>query len=43
MQEMMSSWALQVIIDKSWTAQVRMDIVWVIRLAGLRDGWVRYE
>ena len=40
---MASSWAFQVIIGRSWRAQVRMERVWVIRSVGVRDGWVRYK
>ena len=40
-QVMVSSWEFQVIVGKSWRAQVMMERAWVMRLEGVRDGWVR--
>ena len=41
MQEMASSWALQVIVGRSCRAQVRIERAWVILSAGVTEGWVR--
>ena len=43
MLAMVSSWELQVIVGRSWRAQVSMERALVIRLAVVRDGWERYE
>ena len=36
---MASSWELQAIVGRSWRAQVRTEIEWVIRSVIVRDGW----
>ena len=40
-KNMASSWALKVIVDRSCRSQVRMERVWVIWSATVRNVWVR--